>query len=125
MVLRILAAALVFCALSANAAQTDKARLQAAMQLHLEAMSLGGTIHHLDEKAGDFIELYATQAHPMIFQVDRFFVLCSELVTAEGERRTIDVYITEHNGALKVVQTIIGDRRALKKLMSTGRTVRL
>lgn len=103
----------------------DKPLLQATAQLHLDRISVDGAIIHLDAKTAEFIELYTSQTHPEIFQIDDKFVLCADLVRENGERRTIDIYVVESDGQFKVVETIIGDRRALMSLMSQGRATRL
>lgn len=110
---------------AASSATISKAQLQAAMQIHLDEMSVEGAIIHLDSQTGDFLELYATESHPMVFQIDTHYVLCAELFSAAGERRTIDVYITEDQGTFKVTQTLIDNRSTLKVLMGNGRAKRL
>lgn len=118
------AAGLVF-GTSGEAAAANKALLQATAQLHLDAMSVDGAIIHLDSRTGDFIELYVSQSHPVVYQVDDNYVLCADLVMADGDRRTIDIYVADLGGRYKITETIIGDRTTLKKLMAEGRTKRL
>ena len=98
----------------------DKARLQAAMQKHIERQMVGDAILHLDVDEGKVKALYPTQAHPMILKMGEHFVLCSDLKDEAGRSLPIDLYMAQRGKRFVVFHTEIGNRAPLKTLMSRG-----
>ena len=98
----------------------DKARLQAAMQRHLDRQLVDGAILHLDLQTGEVEHLYPTQAHPMIMTLGNYFVMCSDLKDESGQSYPIDLYMAQVGNRFVVFRTVIDDRTPLKALMNNG-----
>lgn len=103
----------------------DKVRLQAAMQRHIDSLSVDGAVLHLDMASGEVIELFPTQAHPMIMTMGDHFVLCAELKDAAGRSLPIDLYVAVADGRFVTFRTEIGNRSPLQEMMKRGQVRRL
>ncbi len=98
----------------------DKVRLQAAMQRHIDSLTIDGAVLHLDLASGEGIELFPTQAHPMIMTMGDHFVLCAELKDAAGRPLPIDLYMADTDGRFVTFRTEIGNRSPLQEMMKRG-----
>ncbi len=98
----------------------DKARLQAAMQQHIERSLVNGAILHLDTDTGEVRALYPTQAHPMIISLGENFVLCADLRDKAGNTMPLDLYMAQSGRSYKVFHSEINNRVPLKKFIKKG-----
>lgn len=98
----------------------DKARLQAAMQQHIERNLVDGAILHLDTETGQVKPLYPTQAYPMILAMDDYFILCADLRDKDGNAMPLDLYMAPRGRSFAVFHSEIDNRTFLEKLMKDG-----
>ena len=110
-----------FASTSMAATETvDKARLQAAMQQHIERHLVDGAILHLDPETGEVEPLYPTQAHPMILAMGDYFILCADLRDKDGNAMPLDLYMAPRGRSYAVFHSEIDNRTLLQKLMRDG-----
>lgn len=98
----------------------DKARLQAAMQQHIQRNLVNGAILHLDTETGDVRPLYPTQAHPMVIAMGDNYVLCTDLSDKSGKTLPLDLYMAPNGRSFTVFHAEIDNRAPLKKFMKDG-----
>lgn len=107
--------------MSASAAGTvDKARLQAAMQQHIQRNLIDGAILQLNTENGKVRPLYPTQAHPMVIVMGDHFVLCTDLRDKAGNAMPMDLYMATSGRSFTVFHTEIGNRAPLLRLLKNG-----
>ncbi len=112
---------LAFASSSAHAEGTvSKARLQAAMQLHIERHVVAGAILHFDTQTGEVRPLYPTKAHPMVIAMGDYFVLCTDLRDASGRKMPLDLYMARQGRNYVVFHSEIGNRTPLQRLLKKG-----
>ncbi len=99
---------------------TDRARLQAAMQQHIERTLVDGAILRLSAKTGKTERFYPTQAHPVILTSGDYFVLCTNLRDKDGNNTTLDLYMAQRGRSFTVFHSEIGNRTPLMKLLKDG-----
>lgn len=106
---------------SADAAGTvSKARLQAAMQQHIERHVVDGAILHFDIKTGEVKRLFPTQAHPMVLAMGDHFVLCADLRDRAGNSMPLDLYMAAKGRSFVVFHSEIDNRKPLQQLLKKG-----
>lgn len=98
----------------------SKARLQAAMQQHIERSLVHGAILHLNTETGEVKPLYPTQAHPMVIAMGDNFILCTDLRDKAGNAMPLDLYMAPSGRSFKVFHSEIGNREPLRKFMKNG-----
>ena len=98
----------------------ERARLQAAMQQHIERSQIDGALLRLDPETGRIERLYPTQAHPSILASGDYFVLCTSLRDEAGNSTTLDLYMAQRGRSFTVFHTEIGNRTPLMKLLKDG-----
>ncbi len=118
----IIAVCLIAAASSGARAQgaVDKARLQAAMQQHIERHTINGAMLHFDSESGAVKPLYPTQAHPMVIAMGEYFVLCADLRDRAGNAMPLDLYMARKGRSYVVFHSEINNRDPLRKLMKKG-----
>jgi hypothetical protein len=102
----------------------EMAAMQAAMQQHIDRSLVKGALPHFDMKTGKMRQLYPAKAHPMIFSMGDYFVLCSNFRDA-GNAVNIDFYLARENGLYVVFQMVVEDRKVLMRKISEGTAKRL
>jgi len=106
---------------SAGAKTTvDKARLQAAMQQHIQRHVVEGAILHFDIETGETKPLYPTAAHPMVVAMGPHFVLCTDLRDKSGKVMPLDLYLAREGRSYVVFHTEIDNRAPLDRLVKNG-----
>jgi len=114
----------LFVATPAAAVEEDRVsvrtELQVTMQRHVDRSLIDGAVLHIDLGTGELMEFFPTAAHPMIMASEDYFIVCADLVDAEGNQFDVDYYITETARGYKVVRTEIDNRTELKALVSAG-----
>lgn len=114
-------AMVVSASVSANAGGTvDRARLQAAMQRHIEHQVVDGAILHFDTETGDVKPFYPTQAHPMVIAMGNHFVLCTDLRDKSGKTMPLDLYMARKGRSFVVFHSEINNRSPLQRLLEKG-----
>ncbi|MGI9491250.1 MAG: hypothetical protein ACR2QF_02365 [Geminicoccaceae bacterium] len=112
---------LVAASTSASAQGTvDKARLQAAMQQHIERHTVDGAMLRFDPETGEVKSLYPTQAHPMVIAMGDYFVLCADLRDKSGNAMPLDLYLARKGRSYVVFHSEIDNRRPLQRLLKKG-----
>ena len=107
--------------MSANAKGTvDKARLQAAMQQHIQRQVVDGAILHFDADTGEVRPLYPTKAHPMVIAMGDHFVLCTDLRDKSGKEMPLDLYMARKGRSYVVFHSEINNRTPLQSLLKRG-----
>ncbi len=104
----------------ANETAGLRTELQATMQRHIDQLGVNGVIRHLDLKTATLIDLFPTEAHPMILVGEGFYVLCADLVDAAGQSYPADFYMISSDHGIHVFRTEIDNRRPLKALLDIG-----
>lgn len=103
----------------------DQAAIQAAMQRHVDRVSVDGAVLYLDQATGETHMLHPVTAHPMILSYGEHFVLCFDFRDDAGKNVPIDYYMARKNTDFVVFHTAVADRKLLKSLMSSGKVKRL
>ncbi len=103
----------------------DQAGLQAAMQRHIERVTVDGAVLYLHQETGEVRPLHPVTAHPMILAFGEHFVLCFDFRDNAGKNVPIDYYMARGDGGFSVFHTAVADRTLLHDLMSSGRVKRL
>ncbi|MGI9420535.1 MAG: hypothetical protein ACR2RA_22155 [Geminicoccaceae bacterium] len=119
----IAALAIMFLGASVSAATEGtaaKARLQAAMQQHIQQQVVDGAILHFDTGTGRVTPLYPTQAHPMVIAMGDHFVLCTDLRDKSGKSMPLDLYMTRKGRSYVVFHSEIDNRKPLQRLLKKG-----
>lgn len=112
---------IVAASTSASAKGTvDKARLQAAMQQHIERHTVNGAMLHFDPESGMVKPLYSTQVHPMVIAMGDYFVLCVDLRDKAGNAMPLDLYMARKGRSYIVFHSEIDNRVPLQRLMKKG-----
>ena len=97
-----------------------RTELQVAMQRHVDRNLVEGAVLHIDLDSGDLMQFFPTAAHPMIMAGEDYFIVCADLVDAEGNQFDVDYYMAATARGYKVVRTEIDNRSELKGLVSAG-----
>ena len=103
---------------------SDKAALQAAMQLHIDRNLVDGSYLHLQPENGEVRRLQPVTPHPMIMKIGQYFVLCFDFRDAKGKAVEIDFYLARRNRSFFVFHVAIEDRAMFKRLMKAGKIER-
>jgi hypothetical protein len=74
----------------------DKAPLQSVMDQHVEKNLVSGAFLHLDPVSGGGRSLYPDAAHPMIFSMDKYCVLCLTFRDSDEKVVNVDFYLAPH-----------------------------
>ena len=98
----------------------DKARLQAAMQQHIQRHVVNGAILHFDSETGEVGLLYPTKAHPTVIAMGDHFILCTDLRDKEGREVPLDLYMARKGRSYVVFHSEIGNRAPLQRLLRKG-----
>lgn len=98
----------------------DKARLQAAMQQHIERNLVDGAILHLNVETGKVRSLYPTKAHPMVIEMGDYYILCADLRDKNGTTMPLDLYMAQSGRSFTVFHTEINNRAPLSLFMKKG-----
>ncbi|MDA0656092.1 MAG: hypothetical protein O2912_06785 [Proteobacteria bacterium] len=104
---------------------SEKAQLQASMQTHIDRNLVNGAYLYVKMETGDVQELHPVTAHPMILQMGKYFVLCSDFQDKKGKAVNIDFYLARRGGSFTVFQALVDDREQLRRLMKAGKVSRL
>lgn len=99
---------------------TEKAALQATMQTHFNRQLVKGAYLHLKKDAGKIRKLYPISAHPIILQVGKYFVLCSDFRDKSGKKANIDFYIARGDTGYLVFEAVADDRKRLGLLRKSS-----
>jgi hypothetical protein len=98
----------------------DKARLQAAMQQHIQRQMVDGAILRFDPETGEVTPLYPTQAHPMVIAMGDHFILCTDLRDKSGKALPLDLYMASSGRSYVVFHSEIDNRAPLQRLLENG-----
>lgn len=120
-----IAASLFFLAsLPGAAAKTlsegELATLQAAMQNHIDQVSVDGALLELNTKNGQVLELYPAKAHPKIMAAGKYFVLCADFRDENGKDVMVNFYMANNGGRYVVFATTFGHDEALERMLKKG-----
>lgn len=125
----LVAAAIGFNTLPAQAETSftlaDKAALQAAMQSHIDRVTVDGVVLYLDRESGEARRLHPVTAHPMILAYGEHYVLCFDFRDDAGNTVPIDYYMAHRDPGYVVFHTAVADRALLQDLMKSGHVTRL
>ena len=99
--------------------------LQAALQRSLDASLIEGAVQRVDLDSGEVRNFYPVENHPMILEMGDLYVLCSDLMSKDGDRVTVDYFFAPTDGTYTVIQTEIDNRAPLEALMKAGKLSRL
>jgi len=103
----------------------DRASLQATMRQHIERSLVDGSYLQLDTDTGEVHELTPVSAHPVILQMGKYFILCSDFRNDRGEDINVDFYIAPRGNSYLVFRTEIENREVVKRLMKAGKVARV
>lgn len=110
------------CALSAESISlSQKATLQAAMQKHIERALVDGFYLQLDPETGEVHTLRPLAAHPVILRMGKFFVLCADFRTTNGQNVNIDFFLAPKGDTYFVFDDQLENRALLKRLARVGK----
>ena len=104
-----------------NIGIAEKAALQATMQRHINRQLVDGAYLHLIKATGKIRKLYPVSAHPVILQVGKYFVLCSDFRDKDGKNANIDFYVARRDSGYLVFQAVVDDRQRLGLFRKTRR----
>lgn len=93
---------------------SEKAALQATMQRHIDDLLVDGFYLYLDRVTGEVRKLQPLSAHPIILQIGKYFVLCSDFQDGYGKSTNVDFYIARRDQAYVVFQSVVDDRKRIE-----------
>ncbi|MSP49321.1 MAG: hypothetical protein EXQ95_08350 [Alphaproteobacteria bacterium] len=100
---------------------SEKAALQAAMQVHIDEQTVDGVYLYLDRKDGEIRFVHPVKAHSMILTMGRYYVLCADFRDDKGKDVNIDFYMARKGRSYVIVHVAVADRAFLDGLMSAGK----
>ncbi len=95
------------------------------MQRGLDASLIHGAVQHVDLATGEITSFYPVENHPMVLKLGDLYVLCSDLMSKDGARVTVDCSFAPVGETCAVIQTEIDNRPPLDALMKAGKVTRL
>lgn len=104
---------------------SEKASLQAAIQKHIDRTMVDGRYLHLDVKSGEVQGLRPLAAHPVIFRMGEYFVLCADFRGPDGDEVNIDDYLARKGRSFVVFDEQVENRALIKQLMKKGKLTRV
>jgi hypothetical protein len=88
-----------FPAFAAESVAPDElASLQAAMQSHIDQLSVDGALLHLDPATGKVRKVFPAKAHPKIMKVGSYYYLCADFRDADGKDLMVNFYAVNDSG---------------------------
>jgi hypothetical protein len=117
-----LTTALTFAAAPAWALESnDLVALQAAMQSHIDAVTIDGAVLNFVAAEGKAVPLYPSKAHPKIMTMGAHFVMCADFVDAAGNAVMANFYMAKNESGYVVYHTTFGPDAALEAMMKDGK----
>lgn len=98
----------------------EKAKLQAAMQTHVDRLTVDGIFPYFDKATGEVRALHAVTAHPTILTGDGYYVLCFDFRNDAGEPVNVDFFMAPKDGEYVVFHTIVDNDRTLTQVVGAG-----
>lgn len=118
------AAALSFAAAGPGAATDmmalsdgETASLEAAMQAHIDQMSVDGVVYDLDAASGKIRKLFPAKTHPMMMMVGRYYLLCADLRDEAGQKVTVNFYAAKDNDRYVIFYSDFAASEKLERLI--------
>jgi hypothetical protein len=99
----------------------DLLALQVTLQSYIDASLVNGALLSVDAESGKTVQYFPTKAHPKVMALGNDYVMCAEVVDAEGKASMADFYITRNGGNFVVFQSVVGHDPLLEKLMADNR----
>jgi hypothetical protein len=81
-----------------SVAPEELANLQAAMQSHIDQLSVDGALLHLDPATGKVRKVFPAKAHPKIMKLGNYYYLCSDFRDSEGKDLMVNFYAVKDSG---------------------------
>ena len=101
-----------------------KIELQASMQRHIDRGLIDGQMLSVNFEDGSIKGYFPTKVHSDVLKGDGYFVMCSEVVDAEGQSIDVDYYLARGERGFKVFKTAINNRAPLIALINAGEVKR-
>ena len=101
-----------------------KAKLQAAMQQHIERNLIDGAYLQLDTTSGQVRVLHPYKAHPVILTMGEHFILCSDFRDDKGKTVNVDFYMARRGQSYVVFHNTVDNHELLARLMKAGQVKR-
>jgi len=98
----------------------SRTQLQAAMQSHIDRISIGGVFPYVDLKTGQVRKLHPAAGHPMMLRLGDHFVLCADFRDEAGKAVNIDFYVARAERRFQVFQMEVANRAPLETLVKAG-----
>jgi hypothetical protein len=108
---------------SANAAalsQSEQVALQAAMQRHIDGVSVNGAVLQIAPDNLQVVEYFLKTAHPKMMRMNDKVILCADFVDAAGKPHMGNFYMAKRDNDYVVFQTSFDSDPILEKLMKEG-----
>lgn len=102
----------------------EKTVLQAAMQRHIDRLTIDGAFLRLDEKTGTVEQLYPATAHHIVMKMGPYYVLCFDFRDKSGKKVEIDFYMARRKNSFAVFHTAVSNRALLQSMMQDGKVTR-
>lgn len=107
-------------ALAAKLSDGEIVKLQAEMQMHIDAVSVEGALLGFDAATGKVLSYVPTKAHPKIMAMGEHIIMCADVVDASGKTAMVNFYMAKNGGRYVVFHTTFGDDPALMRMMQSG-----
>ncbi|WP_420402280.1 hypothetical protein [Nisaea sp.] len=104
---------------------SEKVALQAAMQRHVDEISVDGAILYLDTEAGEVRKIHPVTAHPIILSMGEHYVLCFDFRDDTGKDLHIDYFMARKANEYVVFHTAVSNHGLVANLMKSGKVKRL
>ena len=99
---------------------TEKANLQATMQLYIDQQTVDGVFLYLEARSGKVRALHPVTAHTWILGVGQYYVLCFDFRDDKGKDVNVDFYLARKNASYVVFHTAVDDRKLLMRTLQAG-----
>ena len=94
------------------------------MTIAIKRQTVDGKFYYFDKKKEDIVALHPAKSHPMIMRMGDHFILCSSFRNVDGKKINIDFYVVRDGKTFKIVDTLVGQRGPVRRMMSKGIVVR-
>lgn len=99
---------------------TERVKLQAAMQVHVDRQTVDGVFLFFDVTSGQVRQLNPVSAHPKILTGENYHVLCFDFRDEFGNDVNVDFFMVQKGDEYIVLHTKVDQDSTLMRLMEAG-----
>lgn len=101
----------------------EQIQLQVTMKKAINARTVDGKFNYFDAETDSVVSLYPAKSHSMILKMGESYILCSDFRNESGKKVSIDFYVVRKDDSFAVIDTVIGNRDSIRRMMKKGAVV--